>query len=630
MKRTRKLSKREKRRRPDQVPAIANEKKLSQARWLGPAIVALVTIVAFLPALQNGFVDLDDEKNYLLNPHYRGFGLDELRWMFTPFWGHYTPLTWMTLGLDYLLWGMDPAGYHLTNVLLHVATAVFFYFLTVQLLRLATGGVGEDSALLIGAAFAALFFSVHPLRVESVAWITERRDVLSGLFYVLTILAYLRAIFRVGHGARWYWVSVVLFTCALLSKSIAVSVPVVLLILDVYPLRRLGGAVGWWSASARHVYREKIPFVLLAGVASAVMFALAYYSSLLASLDKVSLLDRLVISGYGLGFYLWKTVVPLNLVPIYPLSIKSTTFVWSYIIPALVFMVLTFALRRRLPGLLAAWLAYIVILLPVIGIVKLGPQIAADRFTYLSCLGWAILAGACVSYYWQSSVRGRIGLRIFVFINGVAAVVVIGLGGLTWKQSQVWRDSETLWRHAISTGLESKIAHNNLGKAMLERGELGEAIKHFQQALRINPASVEAHTNLGNAMLKRGKLGEATKHYRQALRINPAFMPAHYNLGTVMLKRGELGEAIKHFRQAVRIDPAFAKAHNNLGVALLREGKLTEATEHFCQALRLGYASAQKYLTLAPARQGEREDAVKRCLESQANMQPRPVASAPR
>jgi len=198
----------------------------------------------------NGFVDLDDEKNFLLNPHYRGLGLDELRWMFTPFWGHYTPLTWITLGLDYVLWGMDPAGYHLTNLFLHMVTALAFYFLTLQLLRFATGSAGEDEALWVGAAFAALFFSVHPLRVESVVWITERRDVLSGLFYVLTILTYLRAHDRVGRGTRWYCASVVLFACALLSKSMAVSVPVVLLILDVYPLRRLGGAVGWWSTSA--------------------------------------------------------------------------------------------------------------------------------------------------------------------------------------------------------------------------------------------------------------------------------------------------------------------------------------------------------------------------------------------
>jgi len=463
----------------------------------------------------------------------------------------------MTLGLDYLLWGMDPAGYHLSNVLLHVATAVAFYFLTIQLFRLATGNGGEDKALWVGAAFAALLFAVHPLRVESVVWITERRDVLSGLFYILTILAYLRASDRVGRGARWHWVSVVLFACALLSKSMAVSLPVVLLILDVYPLRRLGGPVGWWSASARHVYTEKIPFVLLAGVASAV--ALSHFLVTSSSMDWVSPLDRLSVSGYGLGFYLWKTVAPLTLSPIYPLSIMSTTFISSYIILVLIFMVLTFSLRYRLPGL--PWLAYVVILLPVIGIVQNGDHIAADRYTYLACLGWAIMAGAGIFYCWRPLVRRRIGLRTFVFINGVAVVVVVVLGGLSWKQTQVWHDNERLWRYALSVVPELKLAH--------------------------------------------------------------------YNLGNEMVRQGELGEVIKHYRQLLRINSAFAKGHNNLGVALFNGGNLTEAAEHFCQALRLGYPLAQKNLTVALARLGKREDALKRCREPQRNLQPRPASSVP-
>jgi len=344
VKSTHKKSKGGKGPRPDQVPAIHDRITLSPARWLVPVIVALLTAGAFLPTLQNGFV-WDDTTNFLSNPHYRGLGLEKLRWMFTVFPGeHYIPLTWMTLGLDYLLWGMDPAGYHLTNLLFHVATAVAFYFLTMKLLRLAAGGVAEDKAVWVGAAFAALLFAVHPLRVESVAWITERRDVLSGLLYVLTVLAYLRASDRAGRGARWYWVSVVLFSSALLSKSMAVSVPVVLLILDVYPLRRLGGPIGWWNASVRHVYTEKIPFVLLAGVASAVVFAAQSPSPAMASLDQTSPLDRLVISGYALGFYLWKTVAPLNLSPLYelPTTINpwATTFIWSYVL-VLICMVLT-------------------------------------------------------------------------------------------------------------------------------------------------------------------------------------------------------------------------------------------------------------------------------------------------
>ena len=369
---TRKKSKGGKRPRPVRVPAINDRIKLSPDHWLVPVIIVLLTVAAFLPALQNGFVSWDDYKNFLLNPHYRGLGLDELRWMFTAFHlGHYIPLTWLTFGLDYLLWGMDPAGYHFTNLLLHVATAIAFYFMTIWLFRLAAGSVGEDKAVLAGAAFAALLFSVHPLRVESVAWITERRDVLVGLLYVLTILAYLRAIDRVARSAKWYGVSVFLFACALLSKSMAVSLPVVLLILDVYPLRRLGGHAGWWNASARRVYTEKIPFVLLAVVASAVAFVALSDSPGMASLENMSPLDRLIISGYSLGFYLWKTVAPWNLSPMYELPARidpwSTPFILSNSL-VLIFIVLTFALRHRLPGLLAVWLTYVVILLPVIGI----------------------------------------------------------------------------------------------------------------------------------------------------------------------------------------------------------------------------------------------------------------------
>src|SRR5881396_2782205 len=236
-----------------------------------PLVIAFSTFAAFLPTLQNQFVSWDDDKNFLENPHYRGLGWTQLRWMWTTHLGHYIPLTWMTLGLDYLLWGMNPLGYHLTNLLLHAANAVVFFFVVRRILTLALLGASERGlALAVSAGFAALVFAIHPLRVESVAWATERRDVLSGLFYLLTILVYLRACERKERGRWWYWLSVALFGCALLSKSMAVSLPVVLLILNIYPLGRLGGSLGWWSEAARRVYAEKIPFVLLAAAVSAI------------------------------------------------------------------------------------------------------------------------------------------------------------------------------------------------------------------------------------------------------------------------------------------------------------------------------------------------------------------------
>src|SRR5438876_3730810 len=273
-----------------------------------PLVIAFSTFAAFLPARQNQFVNWDDAENFLDNPHYRGLGWSQLHWMWTTHQGHYIPLTWMTLGLDYLLWGMNPVGYHLTNLLLHAANAVVFFVVVRRLLTRALSSPSERGyALAVSAGVAALVFAIHPLRVESVAWVTERRDVLSGLFSLLTILVYLRACERGPRGRRLYWLSVTLFGCALLSKSMAVSLPVVLLILEVYPLRRLGGSLGWSSASTRRVYVEKIPFVLLAAAASAITLMAQLSNSAIVSVAHLSALDRLAVSAYGLGFYLWKT-----------------------------------------------------------------------------------------------------------------------------------------------------------------------------------------------------------------------------------------------------------------------------------------------------------------------------------
>src|SRR5438445_12243910 len=223
--------------------------------WLVPVLIALVTVAAFLPALQSQFVSWDDAENFLDNPHYRGLGWSQLHWMWTTHLGHYIPLTWITLGLDYLLWGMNPVGYHLTSLLLHAANAVVFFFVVRRILTLALPSPSERGhALAVSAALAALVFAIHPLRVESVAWATERRDVLSGLFYLSAVLAYLRACDREERARGWNWGAVALFAGALLSKSMAVNLPVVLMILDVYPLRRLGGSRGWWLKPARRIY----------------------------------------------------------------------------------------------------------------------------------------------------------------------------------------------------------------------------------------------------------------------------------------------------------------------------------------------------------------------------------------
>src|SRR5438128_6520947 len=506
--------------------------------WLVPVLIAVVTFAAFLPALHNQFVNWDDDKNFLENPHYRGLGWTQLSWMWTTHMGHYIPLTWMTFGLDYLLWGMNPRGYHVTNLLLHAVNAVVFFFITRRLLTRALPSPSERGhALTVSAAFSALVFAIHPLRVESVAWATERRDVLSGLFYLSAVLAYLRACDRDERGRGWYWGAVALFVGALLSKSMVVNLPVVLLILDVYPLRRLGGSLGWWSEPARRVYVEKIPFVLLAAAASAIAVMAQSSVHAAASLAQLTVPGRLAVSAYGLSFYLWKTVAPVNLSPLYELpptvNLVAMPLILSYGL-VLAITAIIVALRRRVPGLPAVWLAYVVILLPVLGIVQSGPQIAADRYTYLAGLGCAILAGAGLLSCRRTSRTSKTATPAPSPIAGVAICVVVGLGVLTWNQAQLWRDSERLWTHALAMDVQSSIAENNLGVVRADQHKLAEAIEHYQRALQMRPDYADAHTNLGNALAQQGKLSEAVEHYGQALKIKPDFGQAISNLGSAL------------------------------------------------------------------------------------------------
>ena len=599
MSRKRKAHKREAALKPRQPELLQRERGEPLARpllrrWglgLVSILIAVVTFAAFLPTLQNQFVNWDDPDNFLDNPHYRGLGWSQLRWMWTAafYMGHWIPLTWMTLGLDYLLWGMNPFGYHLTSLVLHAANAIVFYFVAFRILGLALPDAGDRgrAGLALSAGFAALLFALHPLRVESVAWATERRDVLSGLFYLLTILVYLGACERGARGRGWYWGAVGLFACALLSKSMVVSLPIVLLILDIYPLRRLGGAVGWWSEPAGRVYLEKIPFVLLAAGASAIAFLALFSLHSMAGLAQLSVPGRLAISAYNLSFYLWKTVLPLDLSPLYELrgvNAWAPPFLLGYGV-VLAITALALALRHRVQGLPAAWLAYVITLLPVLGIFQNGPHVAADRYTYLACLGFALLAGAGLL------IASR---RLPVLSAGLALVLLVGLGSLTWSQAQVWHDSEKLWSHAIGIDPKSPVAHNDWGDALARQGKMAEAIEHFQTALRLKPDYAEAHVNTGIALDQQGKRAEAIEHYQAALRLKPDSAEAHGNMGDALARQGKLAEAIEHYRQALQIKPNYAAVHNNIGVALAKQGKVAEAIAHYQQALQIrpDYAKA--------------------------------------
>ncbi len=595
--------------------------------WLTPTLIALATVAVFLSSLQNGFVNWDDEKNLVDNPFYRGLGWAQLRWMFTTFhMGHYQPLSWVTFGLDYLLWGMNPFGYHLTSLLIHAANAVFSYFIAMRLISLAYT-IPEGSggwALWVAAGFAALFFSIHPLRVESVAWATERRDVLSGLFLLCTVLLYLRAAGVENRGSRRLWLgaSVGVYVLSLLSKAVGITLPAVLLVLDVYPLRRLGGGKGKWvGREVRQIWWEKIPFLLVAlGVGLVALLALKEGSEF-ASVEEHGVAARLAQSSFGLIFYVWKTVFPLDLSPIYELPKHLQWWSWPFMISGLVVLGSTlglFLFRRRWPAGLAVWACYIAILLPVLGIAQNGPQIAADRYSYLPCLAWAVLAGAGIFFLWRGWTGGKISRSTFVGIAVSSLTVLAGLGVLASGQTRVWHDSERLWTYALSINEKSSFGHNNLGNALSAQGKLDEAVAHFWRGIEIAPEDVDLWYNLGNALARQGKLEEAITPLQRALQLKPRHSQAHYDLGNVRAAQGRPDEAAAHFRAALRIDPSYVKAHNNLGTILAAQGKLDEAMGQFREALSIApdYAPAHENLARALAAKGKKEEALQHYREA--------------
>ena len=564
--------------------------------WSIPCFIAVTTFLVFVPALRNGFVDWDDPANLINNPDYRGLGWSHLVWMFTTF--HmtlYRPLTWITHGVDFILWGMAPLGYHLTSLVFHVANAVLAYFLSYRLLALAWSDIApSDFSLRLGAGFSALLFAVHPLRVEAVAWASGRENVVAGLFSLLTLLSYLRAVagLQTQSSAYWKWMTGawLCYGLSLLSKVSGVTLPLILLVLDVYPLRRLELRVATWlQPRQRQVWLEKVPFVVIAGGASLLGFLAKNRFGTVATLDDYSALSRLNQSMYGLVFYIWKTVMPVGLSPLYEkLSYFSEAGVVDIRSGLLVIGLSTcFMLaRKHWPAGLAAWLCYGVILIPVLGLIPFGPQVVADRYSYLACLGWALIAGAGVAHFWHLWSGGRMGPRTFLLINAVSVLLFVVLGALTWRQTQVWRDSETLWKHAVAIDPKSSFAHNNLGLVSVERGELQEAIQHLREAVRIDPAFSEAHANLGSALASQGSTDEAMGEFQIAIQLKPNDPGAYNNLGNLLADRGDLNGAVRQFQKVLQISPESGDGHYNLARVLAKQGNVKEAFVNYNLALQ--------------------------------------------
>lgn len=591
------------------IPAAPMGGRERSSPWLQvgiSALLAVATFFTFLPTLRNGFVTWDDPIILLVNRNYRAIRWENLRWMFTTLYANqYHPLTWLSYALDYQLWGIDwPQGYHLTSLCLHILNAVVFFFLARELLVLAhrpqtnnvAGGSGghagavaaHEKHLAVGAAVAALFFALHPLRVETVAWATERRGVLCATLYLLALLTYMksRAPADVTPGgspdktSAWYLSSVAFAAAALLSKSMAVSIPFVLLILDVYPLQRLGGAAGWFGPAARRVWAEKAPFFLIA-LAGTIIAPVAQ-GEVIAPLRERGIMARLANMAYAAILYLRQTLFPLHLSPFYRYRQDLTPFALSYVLSGMevvAISALTWAMRPRWPAGLAAWLAYAVMVAPVIGILPLGHHVAADRYTYLPCLPWALLAGV-VALRLLRPVRTR------PLALGGIVVILAAFAVLTWRQTSVWRDGLSLWRQVLVTDPAASQGHNGYGASIHERGRHRAAIAHLLRAAELDPEWADVHFNLGNVASELGNLSEAADHYRRATALAPDYAAAHNNLGLVLERLGRRREAEECYRKVLALEPDAADARANYAALLGREERWREAD----QILREGLA----------------------------------------
>ena len=525
-------------------------------------------LAAFAHVCGNNFINYDDDVYVTENRHVQaGLTVPSIQWAFTNVdASNWHPLTWLSLQLDYQLFGLAPWGYHLTNLLLHVANGLLLFIV----LRRMTGATWRSGLV-------AVLFTLHPLHVESVAWVAERKDVLSTLFWMLTLWAYVYYTER-PKLAR-YLVVVAAFALGLLAKPMLVTLPCVLLLLDFWPLQRLRSG----QATPGRLIWEKVPLFVLAAASCAVTWYAQQHAGAVAALDKLPLKLRLANAVLAYVGYIGKTFWPRDLAIFYPHPLTMGP-AWRLVLAAVFLLTVTglaLATSRRRPFVAVGWLWYLGTLVPVIGAVQVGQQAMADRYTYIPLIGLFLLVA-----WGLPSLLARWQLPASLLALP-AVMVVAACTVCTAMQVAVWHDSIALWEHSCKVTPESATARNNLGLALLQEGKFEEAEQNFRRALRINPAYYLSLNNLGLALAAQGKVGEALRWYAEAIRINPHFYHVHNNLGLVLESQGKLPEAVEQYTQAIGMEPGAANVHDNLGNALLKLSRTEEAIVHYREAVAL-------------------------------------------
>ena len=575
-------------------PAEARSEPASPAlRWVLALVVFLGACAPFLPALSQGFVALDDDYNFERNEMYRALGAENLRWMFTEsYMGHYQPLSWLTLALDYRLYGLDGAGYHLTNMLLHGLGMVALYYLALALFSLCFRGV-PDARLRLAAAAAALVHGMHPLRVESVAWATERRDVQSGLFLILTVLAYVR--WTRSRRASLLLLSLALFVVSLLSKAWGITLPAVLLVLDVWPLRRL---------RERRLVQLAVEKLWYAVPALGMAWLAAWAQGEAAARETLAdhtILERVIQACYGLFFYPWKTLWPTDLAALYWLEMEldptRTVHVVAYVFVALTTAVLWLR-RRSFPAGWTAWVVFAIVVSPVLGFLQSGFQKVADRYSYLACIPFALLYGSGLA--WLAARQGQRAGRSTRFASalGATALLLGLLGTLTWRQTLTWKDSETLYENVVAVEPGNYFAWHNLAVQYQLQGRYEEAVAAELESIRFHPGkgNLPARLNLANLYRLTGRTDQLPEVWRGALEADPAHAETLRNLMNDYLRRGDREGALALVESSIERAPDFVEGYAEL--AELRRDEGPEAL------LELWYRASQAAPESARAKHG--------------------------
>jgi len=577
--------------------------------WWAAIAIAALTFSVYAPVWQWSFVRFDDPDYVTKNPQVTaGLTWAGIKWAITT--GHasnWHPLTWLSHMVDVQLFGVSSGPHHLMNLLLHTLNAVLLFVA----LRRMTSSVAQS-------AFVAALFAVHPLHVESVAWVSERKDVLSAFFWMLTLLAY--AAYARRPAVPRYALVLLLFALGLLAKPMVVTLPFVLLLLDVWPLGRLtfgrdGGRLisKGDGAIAMRLVGEKLPLLALAAASSIATVIVQRRGGAVGSLSAYPLVLRVGNAIVTYVAYIGKMIWPARLSAFYPYR-QSVSF-WAVVGAAFLLIAATAAVvrgARKRPYLLVGWFWYLGTLLPVIGVVQVGLQSMADRYTYIPLIGLFIIVA------WGAVDLAERWTPQRLMLPATAVLALAACAIIARRQTTTWRDSITLWQHAIDVTSDNANAQYNLGAVLIEAGRRDEGIARFREALRIDPNYADVHIDLGNALNDRGAADEALAEFATVVRLRPDYADARVAFGSLLSARGRNAEAIAQFRSALRLNPALASAHNELGNALSNDGQFADAMSEYTQAVRLApnFAEAHNNVGAALARAGKSEQALGEFLEA--------------